>query len=156
MDNRNDLNVILSSRVPIVLVESLDEKRFLELLKDIVGGAFGGQHRPLFRWTVTEGLRRIDIEMEPQLHNAEPANVLKHIRSVDSPAIYVLLDLHPYLEDPVHVRLLKDICMRYRETPRQIVLISMRSNCRANSIRSARDSTCRCPVKKKDEKLRKL
>ena len=124
MDNRHDLNVILSSRVPIVLVESLDERRFLELLVDMVGGAFGGQHRPLFRWSVTEGLRRIDVEMDAQLHNADPTNVLKHIRSVESPAIYVLLDLHPYLEDPVHVRLLKDIAVNSQDGSRTIVLLS--------------------------------
>ena len=34
MDNAHDLNVILSSRVPIVLVESQDETRFLEMLKE--------------------------------------------------------------------------------------------------------------------------
>jgi hypothetical protein len=48
MDNRHDLNVILSSRVPIVLVESLDERRFLELLVDMVGGAFCWRQPPIF------------------------------------------------------------------------------------------------------------
>ena len=36
----------------------------------------------------------------------------------------MLLDFHPFLDDPVHVRLLKDICIRYRDVERQIVLIS--------------------------------
>ena len=36
----------------------------------------------------------------------------------------MLLDFHPFLEDPVHVRLLKDICIRAPEINRQIVLIS--------------------------------
>ena len=43
MDNLRDLNVILSSRVPLVAVESLDENRFLGLLRDVVRGAFGGK-----------------------------------------------------------------------------------------------------------------
>ena len=34
---------------------------------------------------------------------------MRHIRAVDQPGIYALLDFHPYLENPVHVRLLKDI-----------------------------------------------
>jgi len=50
--------------------------------------------------------------------------VLKHIRAVTKPGIYVLLDFHPFLQDPVHVRLLKDICMRYASVQRQIVLLS--------------------------------
>jgi hypothetical protein len=124
MDNRHDLNVILSSRVPIVLVESQDEARFLDMLQDLVRGAFGGEYRPLFRWSVTDGLRRLDIDLDAQFHNAEPINVLKHIRSVDSPAIYVLLDFHPYLSDPVHVRLLKDIAVGCEDGTRTVVLVS--------------------------------
>jgi len=124
MNNRHDLNVILSSRVPIVVVETLDEKRFLDMLGDLVRGAFGGRHQPLFRWSVTEGLRRLDIEMGAQLHNAEPTNVLKHIHSVEAPGIYVLLDFHPYLADPVNVRLLKDIAVDSPDGSRTIVLVS--------------------------------
>ncbi len=124
MNNLHDLNVILSSRVPVVVVESLDENRFLGLLRDIVRGAFGGSPRPLFRWSVTEGLRRIDIDMEPQLHNAEPAAVLKHIRAIEAPGIYVLLDFHPYLADPVNVRLLKDIAVSSHDCRRTVVLVS--------------------------------
>jgi SpoVK/Ycf46/Vps4 family AAA+-type ATPase len=43
---------------------------------------------------------------------------------VAKPGLYVLLDFHPYLEDPVNIRLLKDICLRFDEVPRQVVLVS--------------------------------
>src|SRR4029077_2226055 len=37
---------------------------------------------PLFQWTVTDGLKRLDVEMgPPQRTLAEPADVLKHIRA---------------------------------------------------------------------------
>jgi SpoVK/Ycf46/Vps4 family AAA+-type ATPase len=124
MDSLRDLNVILSSRVPFVVVESLDENRFLGLLRDLVRGAFGGRPRPLFRWSITEGLRRLDIAMNPQPHNAEPAAVLKHIRAIDEPGIYVLLDFHPYLDDPVNVRLLKDIAVAGQVEGRTVVFVS--------------------------------
>ena len=78
----------------------------------------------LFRWTITDGLQRLDISLEPQAINSEPRDVLKHIRAVSKPGVYVLLDFHPFLDDPVHVRLLKDICMQAREVNRQIVLLS--------------------------------
>jgi SpoVK/Ycf46/Vps4 family AAA+-type ATPase len=124
MDSRHDLNVILSSRVPIVVVETLDERRFLDMLGDLVRGAFGGRHQPLFSWKVTEGLRRLDIDMGVQLHNAEPTQVLKHIHAVDTPGIFVLLDFHPYLADPINVRLLKDIAVASTDGLRTVVLVS--------------------------------
>ena len=124
MHNQRDLELLLRSRVPIIVIETDEESRLLDLLKAITLSGIDGNYLPLFRWTVTDGLQRLDIEMPPQLHNSDPPEVLRHIRAVSKPGIYVLLDFHPYLEDPVNVRLLKDICLRFKEIPRQIVLVS--------------------------------
>src|SRR5210317_1583723 len=124
MDERHDLELVLRSRTPIVVIESHDESRMIELLKSIALARASDDYAPLFRWTVTDGLQRLDISLEPQLHNSGPDDVLKHIRAVSKPGIYVLLDFHPFLNDPVNVRLLKDICLRAREVHRQIVFIS--------------------------------
>lgn len=124
MDGLHDLEIILRSRTPILVIETRDEARILEMLQSITMASSGIEYTPLFRWTVTDGLQRLDIALQPQALNSDPGEVLKHIRAVSKPGIYVLLDFHPFLEDPVHVRLLKDICIRYREVARQIVLIS--------------------------------
>ena len=124
MDKQRDLELILRSRIPIVVIETHDESRMLELLKAIAIKRASEGYMPLFRWTVTDGLQRLDISLEPQLHNSDPSEVLKHIRAVSKPGIYVLLDFHPYLADPVNVRLLKDICIRFKKVPRQLVLLS--------------------------------
>ena len=110
--------------MPIVVIETRDERRMIDLLRSVAVSRTGEGYVPLFRWTVTDGLQRLDIELEPQLHNSDPPEVLKHIRAVTKPGIYVLLDFHPYLEDPVNIRLLKDICMRFNEIARQLILIS--------------------------------
>jgi ATP-dependent 26S proteasome regulatory subunit len=126
MDRQHDLELILRSRMPIVVIETRDEKRMLDLLRNITLARSSDTYVPLFRWTVTDGLQRLDIDLEPQLHNAEPPDVLKHIRAVTKPGMYVLLDFHHYLDDPVIIRLLKDICLRYTDVSRQLVLISHR------------------------------
>lgn len=124
MDERRDLELILRSRTPLVVIESKDERRMLELLQSITMARASEAYVPLFRWTITDGLQRLDIALEPQSVNSEPTDVLKHIRAVSKPGVYVLLDFHPFLDDPVHIRLLKDICIRSQEVHRQIVLIS--------------------------------
>ena len=124
MDKQRDLELILQSRMPIVVIETREESRMLELLKKITFARAKDGYVPLFRWTVTDGLQRLDIDLEPQQHNSEPTDVLRHIRAVSKPGIYVLLDFHPYLEDPVNVRLLKDVCIRFKEVNRHLILIS--------------------------------
>jgi len=124
MDGNHDLELMLRSRTPIVIIESQDEARILELLQSITMQRASTNYMPLFRWTITDGLQRLDISLEPQAINSEPTDVLKHIRAVSKPGLYVLLDFHPFLENPVHVRLIKDICIQFRRIERQIVLIS--------------------------------
>ena len=123
-DQRRDLLLVLKSRTPLVVIESADESRVLTMLKSISIAAASSDYLPLFRWTITDGLQRLDIELEPQTLNSQPTDALKHIRAVKKPGIYVLLDFHPFLDDPVHVRLLKDICLNYKNIARQIILIS--------------------------------
>jgi hypothetical protein len=124
MEDRHDLEVLLRSRTPVIVIETRDEARVLEMLGSLAVGGIGGRYLPLFRWTVTDGLQRIDIRLEPQTLNADPTDVLKHIRAVTKPGIYVLLDFHPFLQDPVNIRLIKDICIAYGDVSRQLVLIS--------------------------------
>ena len=120
--DRDDLRAILRSRVPLVVIETRDEDRAQAMIADL--GRESGV--PVFEWTVTRGLRRVDVDLRgAQAFNADPGRVLAWI-SDGIPGIYVLLDLHPYLVEPLNVRMLKDICGSYDANPRTVVLISHR------------------------------
>lgn len=124
MNNRRDLELVLSAGMPIVLIETSDESRVLAVLVEIAASSPARGYRPLFRWTITDGLQRLDLDLEPQRHNAEPADVLRHIRSVPGPGIYALLDFHPFLTDPVNIRLFKDIAHTAGTKDISLLLIS--------------------------------
>ncbi len=126
MDRQRDLEITLQSRTPLVVIETRDESRLLQMLQRFCLSRAKADYMPLFRWTVTDGLQRLDIAMEPQLHNAQPADVLRHIRAVTKPGMYVLLDFHPFLEDAVNIRLLKDVCLAFDDVKRHLVLLSHR------------------------------
>ena len=126
MSDRHDLELLLNSRVPIVVIQTADETRLLQLLTELAIDSAAADYRPLFRWSVTDGLQRLDLELEPQRHAAEPKDVLGHIRSISKPGIYVLLDFHPFLTDPVNVRLLKDIALQARANGTVVALVSHR------------------------------
>jgi SpoVK/Ycf46/Vps4 family AAA+-type ATPase len=120
----HELELLLKSRIPLLAIETRDEPRALQLLASLTP-RLGPVHTPLFEWTVTDGLRRVDIDLGgAQRHNADPGEVLRSIRATPQAGIYVLLDFHPYFSDPTHVRLLKDICQGYSKTARTVVLIS--------------------------------
>lgn len=135
----NDLEVLLRSRVPIIVVDSRDEAQVLKALGGAcrqvaapapeprpagVGAIPMRTGLPLFQWTVTDGLKRLDADMgPPQRMLAQPPDILKHIRATALAGVYALLDFHPYLQDPTIVRLLKDIAQDYERSARTVVLI---------------------------------
>jgi SpoVK/Ycf46/Vps4 family AAA+-type ATPase len=124
-DTRRELETLLRSRIPLVIIETRDEPRALALLNSLSPRLSASAQTPVFQWTLTDGLKRLDIDLGgAQRHNCEPTEVLKSIRATDKAGIYVLLDFHPFLADPLHVRLLKDICQDYARTARTVVLIS--------------------------------
>src|ERR1700676_4643570 len=124
-DPRRELQTLLASRLALIVVESREESRVLTLVREASLKVRPGRGWGVFQWTVTEGLQRVDIDLGgPQRTLADPEQLLKHLRATPMPGIYVLLDFHPYLKDPVNVRLLKDIAQGYDRVARTVVLMS--------------------------------
>jgi SpoVK/Ycf46/Vps4 family AAA+-type ATPase len=120
MPEQKDLELLLDGHTPILQIETHEEKRALDLLVRIATY----NTIPLFKWSVTEGLRRIDIDLGVQRHNAEPKDVLGHIKASNVDGIYVMLDFDPYIQDPVNERYIKEIAMQYEGTRNKLVFIS--------------------------------
>jgi hypothetical protein len=117
--------MLLASRFALIVVESREEARVLELVREASLKVSRGRAWGVFQWTVTEGLRRVDRDLgASQKTIAEPEQLLRHLKATPMAGIYVLLDFHPYLSDPLNVRLIKDIAQGYPSVPRTLVLLS--------------------------------
>ena len=105
-----ELQTLLASRVPLVIIESREEGRVVELVREAALKAQRGRNWGVFQWTVTEGLLRVDIDLGgAQRTLSQPDQLLRHIKATTMAGIYMLFDFHPYLENPLFVRTLKDI-----------------------------------------------
>ena len=84
----------------------------MELLRDVVSREPELREPAalaLYRWMASEGLQRLDEGAQAYPEYRKPAEALAQIRALSSPGIFLLLDFHPYLKDPLVVRLLRDI-----------------------------------------------
>lgn len=120
MNNSHDLQLLFNSHIPVIYIETHEELRTLDLLKQ-VRFQLG---RPGYKWTVTEGLVNLGMAITLDEELVEPVKALSHIKQAAQPGIYILIDFHPYLKDPVHVRLLKDIALQHDEIQKTLVFIS--------------------------------
>jgi hypothetical protein len=120
-----ELQTLLASRVALVVIESREEARVMEVVREAALKAQRGRNWGVFAWSVTEGLLRVDVDMGgAQRTLSQPEQLLKHIKATPMAGIYVLLDFHPYLDNPMFVRTIKDIAQEYKKCARTLVLIS--------------------------------
>lgn len=123
MKEQRDLEIMVVSRFPIILVETHEELRFLDLLERVCNL----RQQPYFTWNVSQGLRRNGrSDRVPETKDA--VDLLRHIENTPQNGVYALLDFHPYLHDPVHVRLIKNIAQSYHKTERTLIFVSHQIN----------------------------
>jgi SpoVK/Ycf46/Vps4 family AAA+-type ATPase len=114
-----DLVLVIKSHFPLVCVETNEETRLLRVIEN----ACNLQNWSGFTWTIADGVRRINgTGGIPE--TAEFRQALRHIDKTPQNGVYVLLDAHPYLVDPVNVRLIKEIAQEYARTARTLVFVS--------------------------------
>ncbi len=116
----HDISLLLRSHSPILVLETHEEVRAVDMMKDIAIN----MESPIFKWSVTRGMQRLDLALDAQTHLKEPAKVLAHIHSGKFEGIYMLMDFHPFLDDPLIIRHLKELAIIIRGTPTKLVLIS--------------------------------
>jgi hypothetical protein len=121
MSDQSELTLLINSRFPIVVIETHEEPRALALLEKVCNL----ESQALFVWSVASGLRRQGRnESVPQTSN--PGDCLRHIDRTPQNGVYVLLDFHPFLDDTIHQRLIREIGLAYNKSARTLVFVSPR------------------------------
>lgn len=118
----HDLGLVLDSRVKLVVIESWDERRVLDTLSSLAIR----RALTLHTWTVTDGFRHLVVGSEApnEQDMRDPEAALKFVRHDRQASLYVFCDLHPFLDTPRAVRLLKEIAMAQEAAAPTLVLVS--------------------------------
>jgi len=114
-----DFEALIRSGAPIIVVESNEEPQVVKMARQIAKKL---QLKP-FRWTATEGLQAFDPMDQPGDPVEKSLEVLNYVITSAHSCLFVLLDFHPFLDDTLHVRRLKDIALSYEKHYSTIVLV---------------------------------
>ncbi len=120
-DEVSELGTLLRARFPIILIESHEEPRILELLQK----ACNLENQLLLSWSITSGIRRHGRD-EAIYQTNDLLDALKHIDKTPQNGVYVLCDAHPGFKDPVSMRLIREIALSHYRTARTLVFVSPR------------------------------
>ena len=118
---QEELELLLKSRFPILVVETPEEARFLALIETVANLA----EKPLFTWSVVKGLRRMS-PAEAVPGTRELADCVQEIVKSPQNGIYVFLDAKPFLEHPGVVRAFREIAYDHNRTQRTLIFVGSR------------------------------
>lgn len=120
MNGLQDLVALIRADTPLIVIETPDEPRVVELFRQSLMHVW----RTLFRWSITEGMRRIDMDREDEADVAPDAGAtLQAIYRHDQRGVFLLLDFAPYLKYAGTQRQVRDILQRRNCLPHVLVLV---------------------------------
>ncbi|KFN42687.1 AAA family ATPase [Arenimonas metalli] len=120
MSELQDLTSLIRANTALIVIETPDEGRVVDLFRHLLMNVW----RPLYRWSITEGLRRIDLDGEDApLAPPDATTTLRTIREMDQRGIHLLLDFHPYLGYATTQRMLREMIDRRDCKDHSIVLV---------------------------------
>lgn len=120
MSELQDLTALIRANTPLIVIETQDEARVVDLFRQALSQVW----RALYRWSITEGLRRLDMDREDEAEGPPDASAaLQAMKLAEQRGIYLLLDFHPYLGYASSQRQLRDIVQRRHSLPHVVVLV---------------------------------
>ncbi|WP_458070694.1 AAA family ATPase [Rhodanobacter sp. BL-MT-08] len=118
MSELQDLTTLARAATPLLVIETVDEQRVIDCFRHVIAQAL----RPLWRWTLTDGLSRLDFAQHGDTAPDATAT-LEAIRRASEPGIFLLFDFHAFLGYAMTLRMLREIVQRQHSAAHTIVLI---------------------------------
>ncbi len=108
-----ELETLIRARYPIIYVVSWEERRVEETLREVCQR----RGKKLVQWTVTSGLGG-------NVAARDPLAALDQILAAPDQSVFLLKDFHPFMNDHMVIRKLRDLIFTLKTSYKTIVLLS--------------------------------
>jgi SpoVK/Ycf46/Vps4 family AAA+-type ATPase len=129
IDRLKEVSLLIRAKYPILYILSWEERRIEEMLRQVARE----RRKNLYGWTIIDGILPLDDYDGPPIdpETSHPLRALEHIMNSREPAIFVLKDFHPYLDEqrslpeyPKIVRRLRDLTGNLKLSNKTLVILS--------------------------------
>ena len=124
MDFVKELDLLIRSRYPVIYVRTSEEERTCNIAANIARA----QKKNLFQWSSTEGLRMVESFHGGLMPGGDelrqPVAALEAILQDTGRAIYIMKDLHSYIDDRATVRKLRDLYQNLKRSYKTLIVLS--------------------------------
>lgn len=118
MNARDEIEVLVRAKYPIVFVLTWEERRASEAIESIAQEL----GRKLFTWSLTQGMKPGVAERSGAEKLPSELEALTQIHAGPECALFHLKDFHPYMSDTRVIRVFRDLSSRLRSRSQTIVI----------------------------------
>jgi hypothetical protein len=117
-----ELDTLVRARYPLIHLASWEEQRLDAVLEDLARN----HGKVLYTWSATQGLRKLAGAryVPPQDGTKDPVEALQAVQKLSEPSMVVLKDFHPFLNDPIVVRWVRELAHHLKTTYTTLILLS--------------------------------
>lgn len=121
LEQLREIKTLLFARYPCIYLQTDEEERVLELLENVIDT----KEQDYYIWSVVKGLRKFKNKNLPGEYT-EPHELLAQMEEIKHPAVFVLLDFHPFLtKDNIEIiRYLKELINSFQNKSKNIIILS--------------------------------
>ncbi len=105
MENMHDLQALIESGKRLIVLETQQEAGCVNSFKEI---AKHSRHL-YYRWSATQGLEQIPASFNQQPLSKNIEYLFSEILRSERASVFILIDFHPYIEDAMNIRRIKDV-----------------------------------------------
>src|SRR5271170_7749816 len=126
MNFRDELELLIRARYPILYIISSEETRVQEVVAEIATQ----RRKKVFEWSCTTGLVPSGASIQSQKSRnpatKDPLAALDMVIEQVEPALFIFKDFHPFLtrQNFAVIRRLKDIALHLKDSFKTILLVS--------------------------------
>jgi SpoVK/Ycf46/Vps4 family AAA+-type ATPase len=121
MNFESEIALLIKSRYPLILVETIDE----DYVSRQLSGIAADLGLDSYFWSLTKGLR-VGSNENSFYQSGEPLKMLKLVNDLlndAKPSLFVFSELYKFLDDAVTARFFKDILVRINNTRTTVVIV---------------------------------
>ncbi|MEA5504239.1 AAA family ATPase [Halotia wernerae UHCC 0503] len=120
---KEELNILIQAQYPLIYLVTSEEERAEQAISTIA--QMLKPQRRVFVWTVTHGIVEYGQPRNVTQHNTvSPEAAIEWIIRQREPGIFILKDLHPFIDAPATNRSLRDAIASFRGMQKNIILMS--------------------------------
>ena len=120
---REELQILIKAQYPLLYLVTPEEERAEDAVAAVARKE--SPQRRVFTWTMTHGLVEYGQPRHVAHHSTvSPQMAIQAVIREKDPALFIFKDLHPFLDTPEVVRLLRDAIASFKGAPKAIILMS--------------------------------